>query len=190
MMYVDEDLCAGCGICLEVCPQDAVSLREARAIIDAARCTSCGRCAEICAPGAIIEVDIVDRRPFYPTVPGADSDPAMRPGATSLSSARPEGPTPTQPYAATRMERPSKLQMADKVLSGLLNVLAFALDRGQGRRSISGLKGVINRRTPVSSNAGVPGPRRRSVRCGGRMQKRGAGRGSGPGRREHRRGGR
>ena len=51
---VDEDECIGCFDCLDVgCP--AISILEDEAVIDSEVCTGCGVCAQICPQGAISE---------------------------------------------------------------------------------------------------------------------------------------
>lgn len=58
MILVDEDKCAGCGDCLEVCPQEgAITLQEAKAVISQDRCTSCAACLGACSEGAIYKTE-------------------------------------------------------------------------------------------------------------------------------------
>ena len=46
--------CAGCGRCVEVCPQSVFEMRDKRALItDQDRCMECGACAKNCEFGAI-----------------------------------------------------------------------------------------------------------------------------------------
>jgi len=47
---VDEQLCAGCGLCVPACPYDARELHPWRevATVNAALCQSCGACAVVC----------------------------------------------------------------------------------------------------------------------------------------------
>jgi heterodisulfide reductase subunit A len=52
---VDEDLCAGCGMCVDVCPYDAPALDELWGVsrINAVLCKGCGACAVTCPAKAI-----------------------------------------------------------------------------------------------------------------------------------------
>jgi len=46
--------CAGCGRCVEVCPQGVFEIREKRAVvIDRDLCMECGACARNCDFGAL-----------------------------------------------------------------------------------------------------------------------------------------
>ncbi len=52
---IDESLCTGCGLCVNVCPVRAIRLSDT-AYIDIDSCTGCGVCANVCKKGAITEV--------------------------------------------------------------------------------------------------------------------------------------
>jgi ferredoxin len=45
--------CVGCGKCVAVCPNHAVTLRRGRAVIDRRPCIRCFCCQEFCPVGAI-----------------------------------------------------------------------------------------------------------------------------------------
>jgi uncharacterized Fe-S center protein len=45
---VDTAMCAGCGVCLEVCPVEAIRLQHNVAVIDPEVCTGCGQCMTVC----------------------------------------------------------------------------------------------------------------------------------------------
>jgi len=49
---VDEEECAGCGVCYDVCPSGAISI-DMTARIDSSRCTACLECVNRCPTGAI-----------------------------------------------------------------------------------------------------------------------------------------
>jgi heterodisulfide reductase subunit A2 len=53
---VDEDVCTGCGICIEVCPYEARTLNERKRIaeVNSALCTGCGGCIAACPSNASI----------------------------------------------------------------------------------------------------------------------------------------
>ena len=53
---VDEELCAGCGLCVPVCPYEARILDPKRriAVVNAALCQGCGACMTACPNGATV----------------------------------------------------------------------------------------------------------------------------------------
>ncbi len=46
-------ICIGCGRCVETCQQEALTLRDGKAVVDMTRCILCGYCAEDCPQIAI-----------------------------------------------------------------------------------------------------------------------------------------
>jgi iron only hydrogenase large subunit-like protein len=53
-LKVINDLCIGCTHCMEVCPTEAVRVRNGKALIIANRCVDCGECMKACPSAAII----------------------------------------------------------------------------------------------------------------------------------------
>ena len=54
MPWVNEELCTGCGTCLEECPVDAIALTENEvARINDEQCIRCGTCHEVCPQEAV-----------------------------------------------------------------------------------------------------------------------------------------
>ena len=49
---VDKEQCTGCGICVDACPQEAISLNDVVKIV-LEKCTDCGTCVEECPNDAI-----------------------------------------------------------------------------------------------------------------------------------------
>ena len=50
---VDAEKCTGCGICVDMCPVEAISLENEVAIVDEQVCTACGLCVNECPNEAI-----------------------------------------------------------------------------------------------------------------------------------------
>lgn len=50
---VDPDKCEGCGTCVDVCPQLAISLVAEKSVIDRGKCIGCGECMTVCPAKAI-----------------------------------------------------------------------------------------------------------------------------------------
>jgi len=56
MIYVDDEKCAGCGVCEDVCPVEAIWVSDGVARIDQDRCNECEACVEACPNEAILVV--------------------------------------------------------------------------------------------------------------------------------------
>ena len=55
-IYIDPQLCDGCGECMDVCPKDCIEGKPKYIhMIDEFDCTKCGKCIEGCKAGAIIK---------------------------------------------------------------------------------------------------------------------------------------
>jgi Fe-S-cluster-containing hydrogenase component 2 len=53
-LQYSSEKCAGCGRCLEVCPQGVFVMRDKQAMVtDKDRCMECGACAKNCDFGAL-----------------------------------------------------------------------------------------------------------------------------------------
>lgn len=132
VMYIDEILCTGCGICLEACVQGAISLRDCRAVIDPYLCVECGRCAELCLTRAIGQVEVLEATPPC-AAPGLDIVcPFPRPGASPLSPAPAQGVVSPATTNGT-VGGPDTGTLA-KVFAGAVGLLDFALDQKAGGR--------------------------------------------------------
>lgn len=53
-LEIYPERCAGCGMCLEVCPHGVFALKDKKAVIlDKDQCMECGACVGNCAFGAL-----------------------------------------------------------------------------------------------------------------------------------------
>jgi len=53
VLTIEVDRCDGCGACVEVCPEGAISLIGGVARIDSSSCIECEACVQACPNGAI-----------------------------------------------------------------------------------------------------------------------------------------
>ncbi len=56
MIYVDTEVCEGCGLCVEACPHDALKLENGKAFAIQGLCHDEGRCVEVCPNQALMSV--------------------------------------------------------------------------------------------------------------------------------------
>ena len=50
---IDEELCNGCGLCVQVCPKDTITMRGKKAVVTGNLSLNCGHCVAACPTGAI-----------------------------------------------------------------------------------------------------------------------------------------
>jgi Fe-S-cluster-containing hydrogenase component 2 len=53
---VSTPKCIGCKKCLSVCPQNAITIEDGKAVIDKQKCIGCGRCLRVCPASAVFPV--------------------------------------------------------------------------------------------------------------------------------------
>ncbi|MBN2192554.1 MAG: 4Fe-4S binding protein [Polyangiaceae bacterium] len=54
---IDKTRCTACWLCVDLCPEQAISMRDA-ITVDSTRCAGCGKCAEECPNEAISMSDV------------------------------------------------------------------------------------------------------------------------------------
>jgi heterodisulfide reductase subunit A len=61
---IDEDLCAGCKTCIELCPYTAIQFDEEKKIskVEEVLCKGCGTCVAACPSGAAFQRGFSDKQ--------------------------------------------------------------------------------------------------------------------------------
>ena len=62
MVSIDNAKCTGCGSCVDVCPEQAITIHGDLAMINEDLCIQCGACANVCPAGAIREVALANTK--------------------------------------------------------------------------------------------------------------------------------
>ena len=73
IIQVDQELCNGCGVCIDACATGAIQLVTQRAVIDDILCTHCQACADACPNEAITAILIPAQSISIVTLPETDS---------------------------------------------------------------------------------------------------------------------
>jgi len=162
MVYVDIEKCAGCGICAEACPVEAVSLVGGIAEVDQEKCTDCEACVEVCPNRAVLAVrEPVEERVTVPSVRPVPEIIRVRPQPAPVSLRTRTVPAVSAAAAAlTFLGR----NVAPRLADYLLNALDRRLSRGQASSAAAASGGA----SPASGVRGLGLHRRRR---GGRGQR-------------------
>lgn len=77
----DSEKCSGCGDCVPVCPQTAISIHRRTALVDRKSCDDCGECTSVCPSTALfiygrevsvdeVMVEVLKDRSYYDATGG------------------------------------------------------------------------------------------------------------------------
>jgi nitroreductase/NAD-dependent dihydropyrimidine dehydrogenase PreA subunit len=50
---IDEERCTGCGLCVDVCPMNTITMQGKKAAVTGLESLNCGHCAAVCPAGAV-----------------------------------------------------------------------------------------------------------------------------------------
>jgi len=57
MVAIDKEKCTGCGGCIDLCSEIAISLVNDVAVVNNELCTECGTCIKVCPMKAPCEIN-------------------------------------------------------------------------------------------------------------------------------------
>jgi Fe-S-cluster-containing hydrogenase component 2 len=123
VIRVNQELCNGCGVCIDSCTVEAIRLVDQQAVITDALCTQCEACIGACSNGAITALSKPVRSVPIVTPPSVES--RMVPASTQ--TALPEPASPTRgliPHAGAPLAF-----LGNEVAPRLVDVLLTVLER-------------------------------------------------------------
>jgi ferredoxin len=75
VIQVNQELCAGCGVCVDACSVGAIRLVDQRPVIEDTLCTACEACIEVCPNEAITKRTVLEPSVSIMTLPAVESRP-------------------------------------------------------------------------------------------------------------------
>jgi NAD-dependent dihydropyrimidine dehydrogenase PreA subunit len=127
VIQVNQELCTGCGVCVDACSVGAIQLVDQRAVFDDALCTACEACIEVCPNEAITTRSILEPSVSIVTLPAAESHPVLVRDQVAL----PETATPARGLAP--LAGAALAFLRSEVAPRLVDVLVTALERRLAR---------------------------------------------------------
>ncbi|OQX53131.1 MAG: hypothetical protein B5M54_07590 [Candidatus Aminicenantes bacterium 4484_214] len=103
-LFVDSEKCTGCGLCLPICPVEAISIAQNKAVIDNDKCTECLNCMNECPVNAIYQ--ILDKK--VPVIKKKEPPPTY----TNPNVSQPE-----QPFWIEKQQKQQPVKSGDIFLS-------------------------------------------------------------------------
>ncbi len=123
IIRVNQELCAGCGVCVDACSVEAIQLVDYRAKLDDVLCTQCGVCMDVCPNGAIHAMSMSAQ--IAPTL----TLPAIEPGSILLERSPALPVTLTLGNELASLAETALSYFSKEILPSVLDNLVAALER-------------------------------------------------------------
>jgi NAD-dependent dihydropyrimidine dehydrogenase PreA subunit len=164
VIQVNQELCTGCGACIDACSVEAIQLLDQCAVIDDGLCTQCEACIDACPNEAIITRSILEPSGSIMTLPAVEPTrvPVRDRAALPETAAPVRGLAPLAGAALTFL--------GSEVAPRLVDVLMTALERRLARQSTTAVTSL-----PISSGGRTTrkrGKQRQTRYHGGRIGNR------------------
>ena len=157
-IHIWQEVCTGCGVCVEACTADAIHLVDQRAVINHELCTNCKACLYTCPNGAIIAFTVPAHR--LPDKALLASESRIIPSPTQIEL--PGTAVPARGLVSTA--RSELAFLGSKVIPHLVDILMNALERRFARPATTGTTPLpTSPGSSIRKNAG----KRRQVRYRG-----------------------
>ncbi len=126
VIQVNQELCSGCGTCVEACSVGAIQMMGQRAVINEALCTQCEACINVCPNGAIATLSIPARSASILAMPATESRivPAQELAALPETTSPTRNLVPLAGAALTFLGREIVPRLADVLIDALERKLA------------------------------------------------------------------
>ena len=126
VIQVNQELCTGCGTCVEECSAEAIQLVDQRAVIDETLCTACEACVKACPNEAIAVRSTPEPVGPILSLPAAQTYPIANQGQAALpgSAAPTHGLAPLAGAALAFLGREVAPRLVDVLISALERKLA------------------------------------------------------------------
>lgn len=160
-MQVNQELCTGCGVCVDVCSVGAIQLIDQRAVVDNAGCTQCKACIDACPNGAITAVSALARSAPIVVQPASKRSMIPAPTRTLL----PETAVPARGLAS--LAAATLAFLGREVAPRLADVLVTTVERMLTKPKAAAITPITTSSRVVTTRSSV---RRRQARYrGGQM---------------------
>jgi NAD-dependent dihydropyrimidine dehydrogenase PreA subunit len=140
VIQVNQELCTGCGACIDACSVEAIQLLDQCAVIDDVLCTQCEACIDACPNEAITTRSILEPGGSIMTLPAVVPTPVPVRDRAAL----PETAAPARGLAP--LAGAALAFLGSEVAPRLVDVLVAALERRLARPTTTAVTSL-----PVSS---------------------------------------